>query len=97
MTKRALIVLLVGVNLILLAALILASGWGLPAAYAQAVPLGQNYLIVAAEIRDGVDALYVIDLSQRRMHVFRPNRDQNDRRLLHVGFRDLQRDFRGSQ
>lgn len=96
MTKRTAIVLLVGVNLMLLATLILSS-WHLPPAYAQAAPLGQNYMMVAAEIKDGVDALYVFDLSHRRMHVFVPNRDQNDRRLFHAGFRDLQRDFRGSQ
>ncbi len=96
MNKRPFIVLLVGVNLILLTALILTT-WRLPEAHAQAVPLGQNYLIVAGEVRDGVDALYIVDLSQRRMHVFMPTRDQNDRRLYHVGFRDLQRDFRGGQ
>ncbi|MFH1416966.1 MAG: hypothetical protein ABII12_01580 [Planctomycetota bacterium] len=95
MTKRAVIVLLVGVNLVLLSTLILSS-WQLPAAYAQAAPLGQNYLIVAGEIHDGVDALYVIDLAHRRMHVFVPNRDQNNRRVFNVGFRDLQRDFRGT-
>lgn len=95
MSKHSLIVLLVGVNLLLLAIMILA-GWSPPAAYGQTVPLGQNYLMVAAEIRDGVDALYLIDLSQRRMHVFTPNRDANDRRIIHVGFRDLQRDFRGA-
>ena len=95
MTKRGLIVLLVGVNLVLLASLILMN-WRPAAAYAQATPLGQNYLMVAAEIKDGVDALYVVDLTQRRMHAFVPSRDYNDRRLFYVGFRDLQRDFRGT-
>lgn len=94
MTKRALVVLLVGINLVLLAVLVLA-GYRLPAAYAQAAPLGQNYVMVAGEINDGVDALYILDLSQRRMFVFVPNRDQNNRRLALAGFRDLQRDFRG--
>lgn len=96
MNKRTWIVLLVGVNLLLFGALVIV-GWRLPEARAQAVPLGQNYLMVAGEIRDGVDALYIVDLPQRRMHVFVPSRDQNDRRLFHVGFRDLQRDFRGTQ
>ncbi len=95
MTKRAVIVLLVGINLVLLSTLILSS-WHLPSAYAQAAPLGQNYLIVAGEIHDGVDALYVLDLAQRRMHVFVPNRDQNNRRLFNAGYRDLQRDFRSA-
>lgn len=94
MTKRAAIILLAGVNLVLLATLVLVS-WSPPAAYAQATPLAQNYLMVAGEINDGVDALYIIDLANRRMHVFQPNRDQNNRKVFHVGFRDLQRDFRG--
>lgn len=94
MSKRGYIVLLVGVNLLLLSTLILAS-WRLPRAYAQAAPLGQNYAMVAGEIRDGVDALYVIDLPRRLLHVFIPNRDQNNRRIFHDGIRDLQRDFRG--
>lgn len=94
MTKRALIVLLIGLNLVLLATLILAA-WRPPAANAQPAPLGQNYLMVAGEINDGVDGLYMVDLSQRRLHVFVPNRDINNRRIFHMGFRDLQRDFRG--
>lgn len=96
MTKRALIVLLVGLNLTLAAVLILTS-WEPPAAFAQAAPLGQNYALVAGEIRDGVDGIYVLDLPVRRLHVFIPNRDQNNRQLFHVGYRDLQRDFRGGK
>ena len=92
MTKRAMITLLIGVNLLLLIGLLLAS-WQPAAAFAQAAPLGRNFSMVAGEIRDGVDAVYIIDLPQRRMHVFVPNRDQNNRRLFHAGFVDLQRDF----
>jgi len=93
MNKRTIAILLVGLNLTLLAALILAA-WKPPAALAQPVPLASNYLMVAAEIRDGADALYVFDLAQRRMHVFVPNMDQNNRRLVYEGFRDMARDFR---
>ncbi|MFQ5422645.1 MAG: hypothetical protein ACE5F9_01555 [Phycisphaerae bacterium] len=93
MSKRAIIVFLVGVNLVLLATLILAS-WRLPAAQAQAVPMASNYLMVAGEIRDGTDALYAFDLERRRMHVFIPNVDQNRRRVVYRGFRDLEQDFR---
>ena len=96
MTKHARIVFLVGVNLLLLATLILSS-WSLPAAYAQAAPLGQNYAMVAGEVRDGQDAVYLLDLPRRRMHVFVPNRDFNNRRLFYEGSRDLQRDFRGGR
>lgn len=96
MTKRSIIVLLVGLNLTLLATLILFS-YSPPAAYAQAAPLGQNYLMVAGQIRSGVDALYVIDLSQRRIHVFLPNRNQASRTIFHEGYRDLQKEFRGAR
>lgn len=94
MTKRTLIVLLIGLNLLLAATFILTS-WRLPTAYAQAAPLGQNYAMVTGEIRNGVDALYILDLPRRRMHVFVPSRDQNNRKLFYQGSRDLQRDFRG--
>jgi hypothetical protein len=96
MSKRAIIVLLTGANLLLLAVLILAN-YRLPAAYAQAAPLAQNYLMVAGEIRDSQDALYVIDLASRRLHAFVTNRAQNDRRIFHAGVRDLQREFRAGK
>ncbi len=96
MTKRSLVVLLVGVNLVLLATLMLWT-WRLPEARAQIAPLGQNYVIVAGQIRDGVDAVYVIDLSQRRLHVFLPNRNQANRTVLYGGYRDLQKEFRGGR
>jgi hypothetical protein len=87
------VILLAVVNVVLLLALILVTG-DPPAAHAQVAPLGTNFVMVAGQIRRGVDALYVLDLSQRRLHVFVPNRDQANRRILHAGFRDLQRDFR---
>jgi len=96
MSKRSWITLLIGLNLVLLASLILSRG-GMPAAHAQPAPLAENLLLVTGEIRDGVDALYVIDLNTRRMHVYIPNRDMNNRRIGYVGWRDLLREFRGGQ
>ncbi len=96
MSKRALIVLLWGANLLLLAVLVL-SRWELPAACAQAAPLGRNFAMVSGQIRSGVDALYILDLPKRRMHVFVPSRDHNNRKVFHAGYRDLQRDFRGGR
>ncbi len=93
MNRRSIIVFLVGANLLLLATLILTS-WRLPVAKAQAVPMATNYLMVAGEIRDGTDALYVVDLPKRRLHVFIPNHDQNNRRLIYRQYRDLEYDFR---
>ena len=96
MNKRVIIVLLVGLNLLLLATLFIGN-YRLPAAFAQATPLAQNYLMVTGEIRDGVDALYVVDLASRRLHAFVPNRDLANRRFFHVGYRDLQKEFRGQK
>ena len=96
MNKRTLIVILTGLNLLLLAAVVLVA-FPPPKAHAQAAPLGQNYAMVAGEIRDGVDALYLIDLPRRRLHVLVPNRDLNNRRMIYAGGRDLQRDFRGGR
>jgi hypothetical protein len=94
MTKPTIVILLVMANILLLATLLITVAGPAPA-FAQAAPLGQNYAIVAAEVRDGVDGVYVIDLSTRRLHVFVPNRNLADRRLLYADYRDLQRDFRG--
>ena len=96
MTKRSLIILLVGFNLALLAALILISV-APPAAHAQAAPMGQNFAMVTAQFRNGVDGLYVLDLTTRRLHLFIPSRDANNRRALYVGYRDLVKDFRGGK
>ncbi len=96
MNKRTLIVALTGLNLLLLSALVVTA-FPPPQAHAQAAPLGQNYAMVAGEIRDGVDAVYLVDLARRRLHVLVPNRDQNNRRMIYAGGRDLQRDFRGGR
>lgn len=96
MTKNSIVILLVGANLALIATLVLFSSPP-DAAYGQTTPMGQNYVMVAGEIRDGVDALYVIDLANRRLHVFIPTRDQANRTVIYVGWRDLHKEFRGGQ
>ena len=58
MSKRALVVLLIGANFALLTALGLMT-WDLPRADAQATPLASNFVMVAAEISEHHDALFV--------------------------------------
>lgn len=94
MSKRAIVMLLIGINAVLATTLIVA-GWELPRANAQAAPLASNYLMVAGEINDDHDALVVIDLSARMMHTF--DMDRGSKQLLHIDFRDLKQDFRGSR
>lgn len=92
MNKRSWIVLLVGVNLFLLAALLFSVFPG-PEAYAQRVGISGNFMIVAGEIQDGYDALYLFDVAERRMHVFTIEKGGAGR-LQHRDFRDLKADFR---
>lgn len=94
MSKRAILTLLVGLNLALAAALILMTGQP-RVAYAQAAPLASNYLMVSGVIQQSHDALYVIDLGNRELHCFEV--DRTSRRITHRGRRDLVRDFRGGR
>ncbi len=94
MSKRTLITLLIGVNVLLAAALIIVSG-GQQTAYAQAAPLANNFLMVSGSILNQHDVMYVIDLSNRDLHVF--ELDRTTKRLVHRDGRDLLRDFRGGR
>jgi hypothetical protein len=91
MTKRSLIVGLLGINLFLLAALILGS-YSLPSAYAQRVGGASNFIAVTCEADQDYDVLFVIDLAQRKMHTFAATRNRNGD-VLYKGARDLKEDF----
>jgi hypothetical protein len=91
MSKTTCLSLLVCVNLILLTAIVLCS-YSPPAAYAQGTSLAGDYLVVAGEIQDQHDALYLIDLRNRLLHVL--YFDRGTRRLRYAASRDLELDFR---
>jgi len=82
MNKRAIIVALVGVNLLLLGGLILMA-YDLPAAQAQ-VGRGGNYVAVSGEIEEGIDALYVLDLDDQTLKVVLVNKQGNQPELVGV-------------
>ena len=90
--KQTLLVMLVGLNLMLLAALIIGS-YSLPEAYAQ--PGGRGGYVCATQIVSGQgwEVLYVLDLKYRKLHAFYPRPQGPD--LAWGGFRDLEQDFRG--
>ena len=94
MTRRAYVLLLLGLNLLLLTTLIIVSGRP-SAAYAQGAPLASNYLMVSGSILQNHDVLYMIDLANRDLHVFEV--DRSTRRIFHRDARDLLRDFRGGR
>jgi len=95
MSKRVFVVLLVGINFILLLGLLL-SAYSPPAAFAQAVPLTGEYMLVTAEAELNNDAIYVIDLNKRQLHAFRARVPRGGGGPIQIGWvhmRDLKRDF----
>jgi len=92
-SKRSLVVALVGLNLFLLAAILL-SAYTPPAAYAQRIGGAANYIAVTCEADDSYDVFYLLDLPERRLHAYVPSRQQ-DGTIEYVGSRDLQTDFQG--
>lgn len=96
MTKRSLLVLLVGLNLGLLVALV-SRVYTPDSAYAQAVGARPgNYMLVAGRAEVGNDAVYLIDAANRQLHIFRstyPRPAGAPVQIFHVGTRDLARDF----
>lgn len=72
LTKRSAIVLLVGLNLLLLAALVIGS-YSPPMAYAQAGRQAGGFVCVTAEVAGSThNVLYVLDVSGRKLHAFFP-------------------------
>lgn len=102
MTKHVLIVALVGVNLFLLTGVILVT-YSPPAALAQEVAAenavdGNDYILIAAEVELNNDMIYVLDVQNEFLHMFRTNfprmGDDQPIRVRHVFTRDISRDFR---
>lgn len=91
--KHALIVALICLNAALVAALVF--GAGTQKAYGQVI--GSNYLIITGHVNEDHDAVYILDLSSRRLAAWRW--DKTRKRLASVssgGGRDLLRDFNRS-
>ncbi|MCK4341259.1 MAG: hypothetical protein KAY37_05990 [Phycisphaerae bacterium] len=91
MNKTTCLTFLVCVNLILLTGLIFFSTTP-RAAYAQGIGLADNYMLVAGEIQDEFDALYLIDMRERTLHTFYFRKGTKD--LEYGGYRLLEQDFR---
>lgn len=93
MSRHAVLVLLVGLNLLLLAALIL-SVYSPPPAYAQAAARSGDYILLSGRIQASHDAVYLFDLRNRLLHTFRATPGQPTR-IAPADTRELMRDFRG--
>ena len=91
--KQAIIVALVCLNASLLVALVF--GAGTPAANAQVIGGGSNYIMLTGDIREDYDAVYILDLGKRRLAAlkFDKRRGLEKGRLIPSGTRELPRDF----
>jgi hypothetical protein len=97
MSKRAVLILLVGLNLLLLAVLLLST-YTPPAAFAQGLTRGGEFLLLTARAEQSNDAIYLLDLRTRQLHVYRTNFPRAGGEVTRVTWRasrDLIRDFGG--
>ncbi len=98
LSKQSIIVALVGLNLLLLTAVLMV-GYTPPAALAQeATPsAGSDIIVMAAQVEIGNDVTYVLDTRNQLLHAFRtpfPHMDNDPVFVTYVGSRDLSRDFK---
>ncbi len=93
-TKRSVIALLVGLNLFLLAALVMESVPA-PAAFGQAGARAGDFVCVTAKAGGQTyDVLYILDVPGRKLHALYPP-SQRERQVVPARPRDLDKDFGG--
>ena len=88
--KRTIIAALICLN----AALVVALVFGATTERAYGQVMGSNYLVLTGNVNENNDAVYVLDLSTRRLAAWRFDRTR--KRLIAIaagGGRDLMRDF----
>jgi hypothetical protein len=90
-SKNTWLSLLACLNLVLLTGIVLCA-YSPPSAYAQGTSLAGDFMVVAGEIQDQHDALYIIDVRNRLLHVL--YFDRGTKSLRYAASRDLERDFR---
>ncbi|MBT3198864.1 MAG: hypothetical protein HN350_03015 [Phycisphaerales bacterium] len=91
--KKAIIAVLVCVNVGLLMALIL--GVGAPKANAyQGSLMPNNTIMMTGQIRENEDAIYIIDMATEKLAAFEFQRKGNVRSMRPMGTRDLTLDLK---
>lgn len=91
-TRRSVIVILVGVNLLLLG-LLLVGSYSLPAAHAQIGARAGDFACVTAKVAgQSYHTLFVLDVPSRKLYAFYPV-DGHTNRLAASAPRDLVKDF----
>ena len=91
LTKRSLIVGLVGLNLFLAAALIFSLDL-VPAAYAGRGGRAGDFAVCTVQVHEDFDVLYILDQQARLLHCFVPS-TKKDGKLTFVQTRNLEEDI----
>ena len=92
MSKKSIIVGLVGVNLALLVGLVFTMP-ALPTAQAQpGGAAGGGFAMITNLVDSNTDALFLLDAKAQRLHAFVPDRRQGGR-LTYINYRNLKPDF----
>ena len=94
LTKRSIVVLLVGLNLFLLGLLLVAT-YSPPAAFAGGGGVAGDFVCVTAKAAgQNYDAVYLLDKRQQKLHAFYPQRTGGQKYGYGYGkFRYLKADF----
>ena len=92
MSKRTVIVGLLGLNLFLLGVLIFST-YDPPAAMAQSRGRAGDFAITTMQIHKDYDAVALINLPAAKMYFFVPQARAKTARLVPTDMRDLNRDF----
>ena len=92
--KNLILGLLVVLNLVLLSAVVIRAVDDRPAFAQQANISSANYLAVTAQIENDLDALYLIDVADRRLYMIVPSKGGRPVQLQGLASRDLNDDFR---
>ena len=92
LSKRSLIVALVGLNLILAAVLVFSMHL-VPAAHAARTGRPGDFAACTVKVHEDFDVIYILDQQVRKLHCFVPATSK-DGKLTYVQTRDLEQDVR---
>lgn len=95
LTKHSLITALVGVNLVLAAALVFSFDL-VPEAYADRGGRPGDFSMCTVVVKRDIGCIYILDHADRKLHCFAPTRGK-DGTLSYVQTRDLESDFRRTE
>lgn len=94
MTKNTLLGVLLCANIALAAGILLQTTSPKSALAQVTTGLAGDYLVVAGEVQDQFDAVYLLDVKTQYLHAL--TWDRGKKELEYVGSRKLDRDFRNN-